>query len=60
MRPRRSLGGCDLRSCRHSRGPLGGPAEVRLTHHYETSPFLGGLRSAKLSPLSWAPGRPSG
>ena len=91
-----SLGGCDLRNCRHFRGLLGGPAEWCLTQMtmgprrpwgaaicesvatfvgsweaqpsgvgchadpVETSRRLWGLRSAQLSPLSWAPGRPSG
>eukprot|EP00959_Pyramimonas_sp_CCMP1952_P378241 7923403-Pyramimonas_sp.AAC.1 len=51
----------DLRKCRHFRGLLGGPAEVRPTQI--TTIARGpqrGLRSAKLSTLSWAPGRPSG
>ena len=37
-----SLGGCDLRNCRHFRGLLGGPAEGRLTGtRIEASPSLG-------------------
>ena len=61
-KPRRLWGVGDLRNCRHFRGLLGGPAEGCLT---ETTvrprrPWGGGLRSATLSPRSWAPGRSSG
>ena len=53
--------GCDQRSCRHFRGLLRGPAEWCPTQTTTISRRpLGGLRSANLSPLSWAPGGPLG
>ena len=90
-----SLGCCQLRNCRHFRGPLGGPAEgcptgitvrprrplgaaicasvatfvgsweaQRSARDTQIAPrprgSRGGLRTAQLSPLSLAPGRPSG
>ena len=52
-----SLGGCDPRNCRHFRGLLGGPAQWCLTHIRMGPRRPGGVRSVKLSLLSWAPGR---
>ena len=51
-----SLGGCDLRNCRHFRGLLGGLQGWRYTQIRMRPPPPWELRTAKLSPLSWAPG----
>ena len=62
-RPERNLpvpGGCELRNCRHFRVVLGGPAQWCHTQIRMRPRRPWGLRTAKLSPLSRAPGRPSG
>ena len=54
------LGGCELRTRRHFRGLVGAPAEWCHTQNIVRPRRPWGLRIAKLSPLSGAPGRPSG
>ena len=54
-----SLGGCDQRKCLHFRGLLGGPAEGCSTRIRMKPRLPRGLRTAKLSPFSWSPGRHS-
>ena len=53
-------GGRELRNCRHVRGPLGGPAEWCHTQIRIQPRRPWGLRTAKLSPISVASGRPNG
>ena len=62
-RPERNLpvpGGCELRNCRHFWVVLGGPAQWCHTQIRMRPRRPWGLRTARLSPCSWAPGRPSG
>ena len=54
-----ALGGCELRNCRHVRGLLGGPAGWCHKQTRKRPPRPWGLRTAKLSLVSVAPGRPS-
>ena len=53
-------GGRELRNCRHFGGLLGGPADCCHTQTTMKLRRPWGLRTAKLSPRSWAPGGPSG
>eukprot|EP00959_Pyramimonas_sp_CCMP1952_P142024 2973086-Pyramimonas_sp.AAC.1 len=48
--------GCELRNCRHCRRPNGGPAEWCPTAIKMRPRSSWELRTAQLSPLSWAPG----